>query len=96
MSAKAAQIIAPIAAITLTFGARKILTRVYEKRTGSTPPDPGDLRSPLLPAIGWAVALAAVSTVIEAIITREVASAQAQAIGAVPADQNSPDAAEIA
>ncbi len=86
MSARSAQVIAPIAAFALTYGARKVLEKAYQGRTGHVPPDPGDLRSPILPAIGWAVSMAVVSTVIESVITRRAAVVQAQAVGAAPAD----------
>jgi len=88
MSAKTAQIAAPVAAFVLTFTARKVLIGVYEKQTGATPPEPADLRSPILPAIGWSVTMAVVSTVIEAYITRKSAQAQANALGAVPANSD--------
>jgi len=74
----------PLVAFALTLTARKVAEKVYKKRTGHTPPDPANLRDPLMPTIAWAVATAALTTAITVVVQRRAAKSHAAAIGAVP------------
>lgn len=84
MSGMGSRIGPPLAAFALTFVARKVAEKVYQKRTGHTPPDPKNLRDPLPGTIAWAVATAALTTAISTVLQRRAAKSQAESIGAVP------------
>lgn len=85
-----ASIVAPMAAFGATWAARKIMTVVYEKRTGHLPPAADDPEVSLRRVILWSIATAMVSAAIEVVIVRIAADRDA---GALTADTNNPLAA---
>lgn len=72
-----ASIIAPIAAFGATWAARKIMTTVYQKRTGHLPPAADDPEVSLRRVILWSIATAMVSAAIEVVIVRIAADRDA-------------------
>ena len=69
MSANA-RTIAPFAAIAVTYLVRKKVTKMYQARTGHTPPTADDVAAPIPEVLGWAVAGAVLNASIEIAFTR--------------------------
>lgn len=78
------KIIGPVVAMGLTFAARKGMNAAYLRKTGHEPPIASDEGVPIAKVIVWSVAMAAVSTVIETVVTRYVSKNMSDDLAANP------------
>jgi hypothetical protein len=65
--------LAPLVSLGVTMVVRKGLQRGYERRTGNTPPDRGDLGTPLGTVILWAGLTAVTTALIDVLVQRGAA-----------------------
>lgn len=65
--------IAPLVSVGVTMLVRKGLQSGYERRTGSAPPERGDLSTPLANVILWAGITALATALIDVLIQRGAA-----------------------
>ena len=66
------KMIAPAASMGLTWAARKAMTNVYEKKTGTEPPNAADTNVPIGKVLLWAAGVAVVTTLIDTVVNRIV------------------------
>lgn len=65
--------LAPLVSLGVTMLVRKGLQKGYERRTGSTPPERGDLSTPLGTVVLWAGLTAVTTALIDVIVQRGAA-----------------------